>query len=60
MTEDEALISIRPKQLAEGQAVPMYLSPIHSRMIFIGIVILLPVIVVAIGMVVAWRRRQRG
>lgn len=60
MTEDESLITIRRKKPSGEEAGPVYLSPLHSRMIFIGVVILQPIIVIAIGIVVAWRRRQRG
>lgn len=60
MTDDESLISIPKKQHSAEQTAPMFISPISARMIFIGSVILLPIIVAVIGIVVAWRRRQRG
>ena len=61
MTEDEPLISIRKKKKpSREEMTPFYLSPVHSRMIFIGIVVLQPILVLAIGIVVAWRRRQKG
>ena len=60
MTDDESLITIRKKKPSQEDLSPVFLSQIQSRMIFIGVVILQPVIILAIGMVVAWRRRQRG
>jgi len=61
MTEDEPLITIRKKKKLDPEdTAPVFLSPIHSRMIFIGVVILQPILVLAIGIVVAWRRRQKG
>lgn len=61
MTEDEPLISIRDKKSASSEdAKPFFLSPVHSRLILIGTVILQPLFVLAIGMVVAWKRRQKG
>lgn len=61
LTEDEPLISIRDKKPASPEdAKPFFLSPVHSRLILIGTVILQPLLVLAIGMVVAWKRRQKG
>ncbi|MBN2468688.1 MAG: Gldg family protein [Deltaproteobacteria bacterium] len=60
MTEEESLISIRKKKPSQEDLAPVYISPMSARMIFIGVVVFLPVIVVAIGLVVAWRRRQKG
>jgi len=60
MTEDEALISLRQKRPSAEEQTPFYLSPMHARMIFIWVVIFQPVLVLAIGIVVAWRRRQKG
>jgi ABC-type uncharacterized transport system involved in gliding motility auxiliary subunit len=60
MTDDESLITIRKKKPSQEDLSPVFLSKIQSRMIFIGVVILQPIIILAIGMVVAWRRRQRG
>lgn len=61
MTEDEPLITIRDKKPASPEdAKPFFLSPVHSRLILIGTVILQPLLVLAIGMVVAWKRRQKG
>lgn len=60
MAEDELLISIRKKEPSKEDLAPVYLSPMHSRLIFIGIVILQPVFVLTGGVVVAWRRRRKG
>ena len=60
MTDDESLITIRKKKPSQEDQNPVFLSKIQTRMIFIGVVILQPIIILAIGMVVAWRRRQRG
>ena len=60
MTDDESFISIPKKQHSEEQIAPMFISPLSARIIFIGSVILLPIIVAVIGIAVAWRRRQRG
>jgi len=60
ITENESLITIRKKKPSQGDLAPVYLSPISSRIIFIGVVIFLPLMVIAIGLVVAWRRRQKG
>jgi ABC-type uncharacterized transport system involved in gliding motility auxiliary subunit len=60
MTEDESLITIRKKKPSQEDLNPVFLSQIQSRMIFIGVVILQPLIILAIGMVIAWRRKQRG
>ena len=60
MTEDESLITIRKKKPSAEDESPVFLSQIQSRMIFIGVVILQPIIILAVGMVIAWRRRQRG
>ena len=60
MTEDESLITLRKKRASPEESTPFYLSPIHARMIFIWVVIFQPVLVLAIGIVVAWRRRQKG
>ena len=60
MTDEESLITIRKKKPSQEDMSPVFLSKIQSRMIFIGVVILQPVIILAIGMVVAWRRRKRG
>ena len=60
MTEDESLISLRKKKASPEESTPFYLSPIHARMIFIWVVLFQPVLVLAIGIVVAWRRRQSG
>ena len=60
ITENESLITIRKKKPSREDLAPVYLSPISSRIIFIGVVIFLPIVIIAIGMVVAWRRRQKG
>jgi len=60
MTDDESLITIRKKKPSQEDLNPVFLSQIQSRMIFIGVVILQPIIILAIGMVIAWRRKQRG
>ena len=60
MTDDESLITIRKKKPSQEDLSPVFLSQMQSRMIFIGVVILMPIIILAIGMVVSWRRRQRG
>ena len=60
MTDEESLITTRGKKPSPEDLNPVFLSQIQSRMIFIGIVILQPIIILAIGMVVTWRRRQRG
>ncbi|HPD61660.1 MAG TPA: Gldg family protein, partial [Thermodesulfobacteriota bacterium] len=60
MTEEESLITIRQKKPSAEDERPVFLSQIQSRIIFIGVVILQPIIILAVGMVVAWRRRQRG
>ena len=60
MTESEPLITIRKKKPSQEKNTPFYLSPIHARMIFIGVVIFQPVLILAIGIAVIWRRRQKG
>jgi len=60
MTEDESLITLRKKKASPEESTPFYLSPIHARMIFIWVVLFQPILVLAIGVVVAWRRRQNG
>jgi len=60
ITENQALITIRKKKPSREDLAPVYLSPISARLIFLGVVVFLPVIIIAIGMVVAWRRRQKG
>jgi len=59
LTEDQPLIVIK-KNLSKSDKSPLILSPIHARMIFIGVVILQPALILAIGIVVAWRRRQKS
>ena len=59
LTEDKPLIVIK-KNLSRGDKSPLILSPIHARMIFIGVVIMQPALILAIGIVVAWRRRQKS
>ncbi len=60
MTEDEPLITIRRKKPSQEELAPVYLSPLQSRIIFIGVVIFQPILILAVGIVVAWRRRQKG
>ena len=60
LTDEESLITIRKKKPSQEDLNPVFLSQKQSRMIFIGVVILQPILILAIGMVVAWRRRQRG
>ncbi|NLN59980.1 MAG: GldG family protein [Deltaproteobacteria bacterium] len=59
LTEDRPLIVIK-KNLAAGDKAPLILQPVHARMVFIGIVVLQPTLIMAIGIVVAWRRRQKS
>lgn len=59
LTEDQPLIVIT-KSLSKSDKSPLILSPVHARMIFVGIVILQPALILAIGIVVAWRRRQKS
>ena len=60
MTEDESLISTRRKEPSAEDMLPVYLEPMHARLIFMGIVILQPLAVLAAGGVIAWRRRRKG
>lgn len=60
MTEDEPLITIRRKKPSQEELAPVFLSPLQSRIIFIGVVIFQPILILAVGIVVAWRRRQKG
>jgi len=60
LTEEESLITVRKKKPSVGSESPVFLSQLQARMVFIGIVIIQPVIILTIGMMVAWRRRQRG
>ncbi|HNR12833.1 MAG TPA: Gldg family protein [Thermodesulfobacteriota bacterium] len=60
MTEEDLPIAVRSKTSSPEDNLPVYLSPVQARLIFIGIVILQPVAVLAIGGVVAWRRRFKG
>ena len=59
LTEDKPLIVIK-KSLSLSDKAPLILSPVHARMIFVGLVILQPALILAIGIVVAWRRRQKS
>jgi len=59
LTEDKPLIVIK-KSLSKSDKSPLILSPIHARMIFIGVVIMQPALILAIGIVVAWRRKQKS
>jgi ABC-type uncharacterized transport system involved in gliding motility auxiliary subunit len=59
LTEDKPLIVIN-KTLSKSDKSPLILSPVHARMIFVGIVILQPALILAIGIVIAWRRRQKS
>jgi len=60
MTESESLISIRRKEPTAEDLAPVYLGPMQARLIFIGIVIIQPIAVLALGLVVAWKRRRKG
>lgn len=59
LTEDKPLIVIK-KNLTASDKAPLILPPVQARMVFIGIVILQPALIMAIGIVVAWRRRQKS
>jgi ABC-type uncharacterized transport system involved in gliding motility auxiliary subunit len=59
LTEDTPLIVIK-KSLSQSEKAPLILSPVHARMIFVSLVILQPALILAIGIVVAWRRRQKS
>lgn len=59
LTEDKPLIVIK-KSLSLSDKAPLILSPVHARMIFVSLVILQPALILAIGIVVAWRRRQKS
>ncbi len=59
LTEDQPLIVIQ-KTLTASDKAPLILPPVQARMIFIGVVILQPALIMAIGIVIAWRRRQKS
>ncbi|MBN1545595.1 MAG: GldG family protein [Syntrophaceae bacterium] len=59
LTEDKPLIVIK-KSLTASDKAPLILPPVQARMVFIGVVILQPALIIAIGIVVAWRRRQKS
>lgn len=59
LTEDQPLIVIK-KNLTASDKAPLVLPPVQARMVFIGVVILQPALIIAIGIVVAWRRRQKS
>lgn len=59
LTQDQPLIVIQ-KNLSKSDKAPLILSPVHARMIFIALVILQPALILAVGIVVAWRRKQKS
>lgn len=59
LTEDQPLIIVK-KNLTAGDKAPLILPPVQARMVFIGVVILQPALIMAIGVVVAWRRKQKS
>jgi ABC-type uncharacterized transport system involved in gliding motility auxiliary subunit len=59
LTEDQPLIVIKESLTAREKA-PLILPPVAARMVFIGVVILQPTLIMAVGIVVAWRRRQKS
>ena len=59
LTEDQPLIVIK-KNLSASDKAPLILPPVQARMVFISVVILQPALIIAIGIVVAWRRRQKS
>jgi ABC-type uncharacterized transport system involved in gliding motility auxiliary subunit len=54
LAEEESLISIRPKQPEQRQVI---LTAPQSRAIIYGSIILMPLLVLAVGVLVWWRRR---
>jgi len=58
LTEDQPLIIVK-KNLTAGDKAPLILPPVQARMVFIAVVILQPALIMAIGVVVAWRRKQK-
>jgi len=58
LTQDQPLISVK-KNLTAGDKSPLILPPVKARMVFIAVVILQPALIMAIGVVVAWRRKQK-
>ena len=57
MAEDEPLVASRKKKPSQKESFPLYRSSLHSRMINIGRVILQRLLMLAMGIIIAWRRR---
>ncbi len=60
LAEDSRLVAVRQKDLPKGTLSPIYLTARQGQLIFWLAVVVIPGVALAIGGLVAWRRRLQG